>query len=123
MLKSRHRLRHSAEIQETRRHGRVVKHPLLVLVYRRGDSAVTRFCFSASKRVGNAVERNRAKRLLREAVRHHLGEVAGGYNCVINARRATVSADYHDVEAAVVRSLEKARLLQQSGTDPVMSHV
>ena len=120
MLKSRHRLRHSAEIQATRRRGRAVKDPLLVLIFYKSDEPHSRFCFSASKRIGNAVERNRAKRLLREAVRLHIDEIASGWNCVINARAATASAEFFDVEAAVLRLLEKAQLLQHRGSECVM---
>jgi ribonuclease P protein component len=72
---------------------------------------VSRFGFAASRRIGNAVERNRAKRLLREAVRLHLPEIVPGVDCLLIARRATPGASFHEVEAAVLMLLERADLL------------
>ena len=46
-----------------------VKHALLLL-HRRGDDGPLRLGVVASKRVGNAVRRNRGKRLVREWFRH-----------------------------------------------------
>lgn len=61
-----------------------------------------RFGFTASKKVGNAVERNRTKRRLREAVRHldlekgtHLSRL--GFDYVLIARRGTLKPSFEEL--------------------------
>lgn len=65
----------------------------------------------ASRRVGQAVERNRAKRLLREVVRHHLDEIAIGWDCIFIARERTTKASMAEVEAAVLNLMTRAGLV------------
>lgn len=51
--------------------------------------------YTASKKVGNAIKRNRAKRRLREVVRHVMGDRgADGHDYVLIARTATVDMPY-----------------------------
>lgn len=101
-----------------RRHGRRLAHPLAVLVVCRQDLSAdgghSRFAFVASKRVGNAVRRNRAKRLLHTAVHQHLPQIPAGWDCLLIAREATPTADFADVNTAVETLLQRANLLQDT---------
>ena len=68
---------------------------------RADDSAVVRVGFTASKKIGNAVMRNRAKRRLRALVRDILPDhCRAGWDYVLVARPgATVSRDFKDLAA------------------------
>ena len=61
----------------------------------------------ASRRVGGAVTRNRAKRLLREVFRRRRPHQEVSADVVLVARGAITKARYHDVETAYVRNVGK----------------
>ena len=70
----------------------------------------SRFGFAAGKAVGGAVQRNRAKRLLREAVRADLGRIQAGWDLVWIARAAMARARLAEVSADVGVLLRRARV-------------
>jgi ribonuclease P protein component len=95
-----------------RRTGRSFADPLVVLVALPNDQGSTRFAVSAGRRIGNAVQRNRAKRLLREAVRAILQEVKPGWDVVLVARQPLPKAKFYEVETAVRLLFSRANLLE-----------
>ena len=111
MLPPPHRLTRSADVTKVQQQGQSWRHPLCILVKQQRDDGVSRFAFIASKRVGKAVVRNRVKRLLREAVRLHLGEIQPGWDCVWIARPQLSQASYAEAETAVLQLLRRAKLL------------
>lgn len=101
------RLRKSSDFALARRLGKSRVDRRLVLIARANDSGATRFGFSVSKRLGNAVTRNKIKRRLKSAaVRASVHE---GWDIVVIARQGARTADYW----ALKRSLD--RLLARSG--------
>lgn len=115
MLQSANRLRRSAEVAQVRREGQSWRHPLVILLVQSNSRDVSRFAFVASRHTGKSVRRNRAKRLLRECVRHQLHEIQPGWDCVLIARPSLPQASYSEVETAVLQLLRRAKLLTSSG--------
>jgi len=66
----------------------------------------------ASRRVGGAVQRNRARRLLREAFRIHRSEMQWSADVVIVARRSLLEAAKGEVEADLLNAIQKAGLFE-----------
>ena len=106
------RLRKSREFQRVRQRGRRVTSHLLTLAWTPNDVAQLRIGFVISKRVSKrAVDRNRLKRLLSEAVRPSLGELAQGWDLVFSAKKETLVADLRTLEQDIPALLRRARLL------------
>jgi ribonuclease P protein component len=83
----------------------------MVLNAARNGETVTRYGFITSKKVGNAVHRNRARRLLREAVRARLPYVAPGWDLVWIARAPIAGATFWQVSGEVDNLLKRSRVL------------
>jgi ribonuclease P protein component len=110
-MNRRHRLTNSSDFQRVRRTGTSYAHPLVVLIVSHGDHPVTRFGISAGRSLGGAVQRNRAKRLLREAIRHRLADVHPGWDAVLVARAPILGASWKDIESGVSQLLFKSGLI------------
>ena len=82
------RVRKRPEFQEIQRKGKRVTttHFIWVLARSTNDAAPSRLGVTASKRVGNAVRRNRLKRIVRAAFRQEQGMVPCGYDVVVICR-------------------------------------
>lgn len=111
-MERRLRLRHAADFERLRSHGRRWQHPLALLIVVPNGLELSRFAFSASRRVGKATHRNRAKRLLREAVRLHRDRLAPGWDCLFIARNETASETLAEVSSAVEGLLGRAGVLR-----------
>lgn len=83
----RARLSRSAEFERVYRQGKSVGNRQLVL-YSFPNPTIerTRLGLSVSRKVGGAVERNRVKRLLREAFERFEADIEGGHDVVVVAR-------------------------------------
>jgi ribonuclease P protein component len=85
----RGRLSRSAEFERVYRQGRSTANRHLVLyTFPNASTDRPRLGLSVSRKVGGAVERNRVKRLLREAFAHAEGELRAGQDVVLVARPA-----------------------------------
>ena len=84
----RARLSRSADFDRVFRRGRsLAARELVLYVFPREDEGSTRLGLSVSRKVGGAVERNRVKRLLREAFAAEGVALPEGTDAVIVARR------------------------------------
>ena len=69
-----------------------------------------------SKKIGGAVERNRARRLLRESFRRHQHELAKPVELVLVARPSIAGRDFAQVEKDFLTTLRRAGLLKISNS-------
>jgi len=113
-MNRRYRLTKSTDFKRVRRTGKSYAHPLVILAASPNDRSTSRFGVTAGRALGSAVHRNRAKRLLREALRSYLTIAASGWDVVLIARPALIEAEWNDVCSAVANLLRRAGLLEEA---------
>jgi ribonuclease P protein component len=112
----RQRLSRSAEFDRVYREGRSHANRYLVVYSfpREGESdRDPRLGVSVGRKVGGAVERNRVKRLLRDAFWAVAGELPDGHDFVVVARPESGELASREGEAGIERSLRE--LLEKAG--------
>ena len=72
-------------------HGQSQAHPWLITYVRRNRRGVSRVGITTSKKIGNAVQRSRSRRVIREAYRSLMAEVRPGTDMVFVARSRTAA--------------------------------
>jgi len=84
---------------------------------RRADAGVARVGFTVSKQVGNAVERNRVRRRLREIVRLTAeGALRPGYDYVLVGRRAALALPFGEMMRQLDQAFIKIHASAREGT-------
>jgi ribonuclease P protein component len=95
-----------------RRQGKSYAHPLAVLIASPNHMPMTRVAFAAGKALGGAVARNRAKRLLRAAVRTCWAAVSPGWDLILVARPPLLKADWAEVVGSLTNLLGRSEVLR-----------
>jgi len=70
---------------------------------------------TVGKVLGKAHERNRIKRRLREAVRHHWHELPDGIDLILHPRRAVMEMDFLKLDAEILRIFRQAAARTREG--------
>jgi ribonuclease P protein component len=110
-MNRRYRLTNSSDFKRVRHTGQSFAHPLVLLIVSKNQLDHARFGFTAGKSVGNAVERNRAKRRLREAFRLLLPRIAPGWDVIAIARPTILSATWDELISVISTKLDRAGLI------------
>ncbi|MBX3327186.1 MAG: ribonuclease P protein component [Nitrospira sp.] len=108
-------MRSHREIQAVKQHGRRMSTALFNLLAYKMDDAPSRVGIVVGKRFGNAVRRNRAKRVFRELVRDSYSELALGRGVLIFPKKDVLLSSRKDLVQAWKTSLQHMRLLRPDG--------
>ena len=107
------RIKQSRDFARLRREGQRMANGCLVANWQRlPEDAHSRLGVITSGRIGNAVVRSRARRLLREVFRVHQHELAQPVDLVLVARQSLVKKRFETVEKDFLTTLRKAGLLK-----------
>lgn len=85
----------------------------VVLFCKKNSEKYNRLGFLASKKVGNSVTRNRARRLMKESYRNIQSELNEGYDLIFIARKGIEKEKCQTVQKSMIFLLKKADILKR----------
>jgi len=105
------RLRKHADFDKVYRNGRRLFSAHMTVLFLRWDSGPgpARVGFTVTRAMGTAVERNRIRRRLREAVRLNLGTVGKAVDVVIHPKKSAQAADFAELREEIAQAFEKIK--------------
>jgi len=101
------RIRRRPEFERVYNTGAKVHGRFMTLFALANGSGAPRFGVAATRKIGSAVERNRAKRRARELFRRR--KQIGGFDIVVVPRREMLDAPFADLEADYITLLDRCR--------------
>ena len=105
------RLTRTSFFQQTYAQGRRVVGRAMVLWLREGEGASLRLGVVASRKVGGAVQRACAKRLMREVYRRNRHRFSGPFDIVLVARRGILEMRWDDIVSELLDLARKVGLM------------
>jgi ribonuclease P protein component len=105
-------LRNKRDFDRLYKKGAKIHGKYLVLIFVKNGTNHNRKAFLASKKVGKAVARNRARRLMKEAYRSVAPRLKEGYDILFIARNTILSAGCREVTNTMTGSLTKGKLFK-----------
>jgi ribonuclease P protein component len=105
-------LRKKKDFDRLYKKGAKVHGRYFVVMFAKNGRKYNRKAFLASKKVGKAVARNRARRLMKEAHRSLAPQLKTGYDILFIARNTMVGTRCPEIEKAMRASLIKGKLLE-----------
>ncbi|MFA9556242.1 ribonuclease P protein component [Evansella sp. AB-rgal1] len=113
-MKKENRLKKNEDFQIIFQQGTSVANRQFVVYYlRKADQECARIGLSVSKKLGNAVTRNRIKRLMREALSILLPDISKNYDVVIIARRPTIDMELQQFRNSITHVLKLSGVLKK----------
>ncbi len=105
-------LKSNSDFRRLYNRGKAVTDPALVVYYSKNRAGICRIGITTSKKIGNAVERNRSRRVIREAFRQVCPLINPCYDIVMVARSKTKYLKSTRVEEVMKRIFENEGMLK-----------
>lgn len=99
------------EFRRVYKKGQAYVNPALIVYVLKNNKKINRIGITTSHKIGNAVQRNRDRRIIREAYRQLEDKISVGYDIVFVARGRTSSLKMQDVLRVMTSAFRNAKLL------------
>lgn len=116
-MNRRFRLTRSEDFNQLKRDGETVSNRLFKIVMRPNGTSTSRFGIITGKSIGNAVTRNRCKRLMRASIQSMYNSLQQGWDVIVIVRQAAVQADYQATRSGLIDLLLRAGMLKEKTVD------
>ena len=108
MLKREYRLRKKYMFAYCYRAGKTVRSKALIMYYTPSKNKNVKVGISVSKKVGGAVSRNRARRVIREAITPFLVNINNNFNLILVAKENLLSFSFGEIKNQIEQMITKA---------------
>ncbi len=106
-LKKTHKILDRSEFLRLSKSGKKIQDHSFIAVFMPGESLWSRLGITVSKRVGNAVVRNRVKRIIREWFRINKSCIQGCWDINVIAKRTAAGLNSHQVFMSLEKIFDK----------------
>lgn len=114
-MKKTYRIKKNSEYQLVFKNGKsTANRQFVIYILKKPAQPNFRIGLSVSKQIGNAVVRNKVKRLIRETFQSLKEDLPNHYDFVIIARKPTSSMNYHEVKSSIIHILKLAKILPRT---------
>ena len=107
-------LKLNSDVRRVYARGKSYVNPALVTYVLKNRAGICRIGITTGKKLGNAVERNRCRRIIKEAFRQNQSLCTGGWDIVFVARQKTIRQKSTDIEKVLFAHLSKAGVIKQA---------
>lgn len=111
-FKKENRIKSKNTFQIVYKTGRSVVDSMSVMYVLANDEKNIKIGFAVGKKMGNAVVRNRVKRLMREVFRHRRSELKDSIHIIWVARKKLIAADIYTYDRIFMRLAKRAGILK-----------
>jgi ribonuclease P protein component len=112
-LKKSYRIKKNEDFQQIfRKKKSVANRQFVIYLMDKPEQKHFRVGLSVSKKLGNAVTRNRIKRYIREAIKEIKGNLYENKDFIVIARHPVSEMDFHEVKKSLLHVMKIAKLLK-----------
>jgi ribonuclease P protein component len=113
-VKQYKKLKKHVDFKRVRHDGKSYAHPFVILFAQENNINILRIGVTAEHKIGGAVQRNRAKRILRAAIAPLTKDLKIGYDLVLLGRRPILRQKSHQIQKILEERLRSGKLLNKN---------
>lgn len=112
-MEKKYRIRKNMEFKKVYKIGKNYWNRNLVLYVNKNKLDYSRIGFTVTKKIGNAVTRNKVRRKMKEICRLNFENIKPGYDLIFIAKKSVVNMKYDELEKSTIHILKIAKLLDK----------
>lgn len=113
MLPEENRLQKEKDFKIVWKNGKSYISRCIIIKIRKNSRNISRFGVIVSNKISKkSTKRNRLKRQIREIIRLKIKQIKPGFDCIVLARQGILDRKYQEIDAEIIKILQKAGLIQ-----------